>query len=142
MNGSSAVLPRLLKCLTKAAGWLNKALLALWPEIKEEGSAVVWLALRPNTAPQTANHTARYGEAHPFAWKFVGRMQPLEGKKEFIRVGLIETGSIIADQIRSLFAVMQAKLDASFRLMTGEFPGIVQKDFQKHSDPVLIVAPA
>ncbi len=71
-------------------------------------------------------------QADPGAGKIGHGMQALEGPKEFIGIGHIETGAVIA-HVKYLLSIFDLSSDLDLRLLQlgGEFPGIVNQVFQR-----------
>jgi len=75
----------------------------------------------------------------PVPSEFLGRMQATKGLEEFFSEGHVESGAVIAHEIR-LFALVHglAELYFSLRMALGVFPGVSNKVFQCRPQEVLV----
>src|SRR6185369_12573867 len=92
-----------------------------------KGRAFVDFAFRPNSTAVTTDNALDRGESDAGAFELGHVMQALKHAEQFARVGHIEAGAVVTDEIHRRAVVrVDAKLDLSVGAFSGEFPSVTQ----------------
>src|SRR5436853_6480362 len=66
-------------------------------EAEVKGCSLIYCALGPNTPAVAIDNALDSCQANPRAFKFVGRVKPLERAEEFVDIGHVEARTVVAD---------------------------------------------
>src|SRR5674476_1244706 len=70
-----------------------------------EGGAFLHLALGPHVAAVAADDALHGGQTDTRAFELAGRVQPLEGAEQLVRIGHVEAGAVVAHEEGALACV-------------------------------------
>ena len=98
-----------------------------------EGRAFSRLSLGPHPAAVALDDPLHRGQADAVALKLVSTGEPLEGDKQFVRMGHVKTRPVVPDKTGRLAGnVGHADFDDGFSLPGGILPGIAEEVRQHH----------
>src|SRR5258708_5811609 len=103
---------------------------------ERESRAAADGAFRPNPAPVPGEDALDGGQADAVALELVRVVQPLERLEQFVRVGGIETGAVVADEVNRPAALLPgAEFDSRrgvpLRVLEGVAEQVLQRDLQQ-----------